>query len=94
MHASISAIEQYYQSKFALATKRFSAQQAIDCMGQGSTPGDAYQYYARSGGVATEEAYPFTHTTNKCIFNYTMDGIQLGGSVGYQRVTPENEVQL
>lgn len=98
IHASVSAIEQFYQSKYSLETKRFSAQQAFDCidevMKETLTTGDVYQYYAQSGGVATEDAYPFYHSTGYCIFNYTMDGIQLGGSIGYQRVTPDDEVQL
>jgi hypothetical protein len=45
-----------------------------------------------SGGVATESAYPFKPETGpKCIFNYTMDGIQLVGSVGYERIPTNDE---
>ena len=63
VHASISAIEQHYQNKYSLATKRFSVQQALDCLHPDSidslTTGDVYRYYARAGGIATETSYPF-----------------------------------
>jgi hypothetical protein len=50
-------------NRFDLATKKFSAQQAFDCMHPETmsslTPGDVYKYYNQAGGIATEEAYPF-----------------------------------
>ena len=46
--------------------------------------------------MATEKFYPFSHTgiAGKCIFNYSMDGIQIAGSVGYERVPQNDEEQM
>jgi len=62
--------------------KRFSAQQALDCMHpdlmSSVTPSDVYFHYLNAGGLATEEAYPsinYAERGRKCIFNYTMDGV-------------------
>ena len=59
------------------------------------TTGDVYKYYATAGGIATEKSYPFQQKKGyQCIFNYTMDGIQLVGSLGYSRVATNDEEQI
>jgi Papain family cysteine protease len=59
------------------------------------TTGDVYRYFANAGGLATEQSYPFQPEKGyQCIWNYTMDGIQLVGPYGYSRVTPNDEEQL
>jgi hypothetical protein len=53
------------------------------------TPGDVYNFYLKAGGLATESAYPFINNVErgrKCIFNYTMDGVQILGPGGYNRI--------
>ncbi len=77
----------------------FSPQQALDCLHpdliDSLTTGDVYKYYANAGAIATEKSYPFQQQKgHQCIFNFTMDGIELLGAVGYQRVVENDEEQL
>ena len=52
--------------------------------------GEVFSYYLNAGGMATEKAYPFVtdsqYQQGKCIFNYTMDGVQILGPDGYMRI--------
>jgi hypothetical protein len=60
------------------------------------TPGDVYNYFLKAGGIATEASYPFINYVQRgrqCIFNYTMDGIQILGPGGYERV-PNNDEEM
>lgn len=79
--------------------KLFSTQQALDCLNpsirDGLTPGHVFNYYKTSGGVATQASYPTTASQGyECLFNYTMDGIQIVGATGYERVQANDEAQL
>ena len=60
----------------------------------GITPGSLYEYYL-SGGLAIDAAYPMSRNRGaKCLFNYTMDGIQLLGTTGYRHIPTNDEEQL
>jgi hypothetical protein len=90
VHSAVSAIEQHYQIRYQTQL-RLSRQQALDCMNQTSV----FKYYSTAGGVATEQAYPFgPQKGDKCIFNYSMDGIQLAGDMGYELTPANDEDQL
>ena len=61
LHVAVSGLEAAYQIKYS-KVKRFSRQQAFDCV-KAVTPGDVYQQLRQAGGIATEEAYPWQEDT-------------------------------
>jgi Papain family cysteine protease len=59
------------------------------------TSGDVYKHLRVAGGLATRDAYPDAYMTGfECLWNYTMDGIQLLGDSGYERIPSNDESQL
>jgi hypothetical protein len=96
VHTSISAIEQHYSIKYnKTMIKEFSIQQLLECYNlNSSTPSDIFSYIARGGGLALDKYYPRSKEIGKCIFNYTMEGIYLAGSVGHERIAPYDEEMM
>lgn len=59
------------------------------------TSGDVYKYFKNAAGIATKSYYPDSPSKGvQCLFNYTMDGIQILGAFGYERIAEKDEEQL
>jgi len=59
------------------------------------TSGDVYDSFVRQGGLATDSAYPDSpEKGSQCLFTYAMDGIQMLGNHGYERIEAMNEEQI
>jgi Papain family cysteine protease len=59
------------------------------------TSGDVYKHLRVAGGLATRDAYPDSFRIgSECLWNYTMDGVQIIGEYGYERISKNDEDQL
>jgi len=103
VHAAVGAIEEHYQIKYqaplGVPAKTFSVQQGLDCLHPEKLPkmstGDVYKFFMGQGGLATKKAYPDTPDQGtQCLFTYAMDGIQILGTHGYERIDTLDEEQL
>lgn len=57
--------------------------------------GDVYKFFVNQGGLATKKDYPDTPAQGmQCLFTYAMDGIQILGSHGYERIDTLDEESL
>ncbi|XP_006658211.2 ervatamin-B-like [Oryza brachyantha] len=74
-----------------------SEQQLLDCSDNGGCSGGsldkAFQYMANSGGVTTEDAYPYQAQQGTCQFDGT-SAVAAATISGYQRVNPNDEAAL
>ncbi len=56
------------------------------------TPGDVFIHHRQAGGLATRDSYPDSYEMgDECLFFYTMQGIQILGQYGYERVETGDE---
>ncbi|EGC32858.1 hypothetical protein DICPUDRAFT_98747 [Dictyostelium purpureum] len=83
--ATTGAVEGAHQIKTGNMVT-FSEQHLVDCSGRYGNNGcdgglmtSAFKYIIDNDGIATEEAYPYTATQNRCVYNTTMLGTAISG---------------
>jgi len=83
--AAAAAIEAHWALYLNSTPTLLSEQQLIDCAipedSEGGFPSIAFEYVKNAGGIETENTYPYTMQQESCIFNVSVSGADVAGSV-------------
>ena len=96
--STVGCLESAHLIKFG-SLQTYSEQQLVDCAGgfenhgcNGGLPSQAFEYVMYTGGLASEDGYPYFAETRNCTVN--SDTFEIDVVTGSVNITADDEVEL